>query len=75
MLEKSPENFLVEKLTVLLFLEEDFNALHKINFNVRLISSLETSTAIPQEIICDRRSQAATHLALSKKTNCVYLKH
>ena len=55
------------KLRALLLLEADFNGLHKINFNWRLTPSLEASSSIPQEIIGGRRSQAAIHLALSKK--------
>ena len=50
MLEKAPSNFLVEKLRALLLLEADFNALHNINFNGRLMSSLETSSVMPQKI-------------------------
>ena len=67
MLEKSPGNLIVEKLRALLLLEADFNGLHKINFNGRLMPYLEVTSSMPQEIIGDRRSQAATHLALSKK--------
>ena len=67
MLEKYLGNFTVEKLRALLLLEADFNGLHKINFNRRLMPSLEASSSMPQEIIGDRRSQATTHLALSKK--------
>ena len=55
MLEKSPGNYTVEKLRALLLLEADFNGLHKINFNGRLMPSLEASSAIPQEIIGERR--------------------
>ena len=55
MLESSPGNYTVEKLRALLLLEADFNGLHKINFNGRLMPSLEASSAIPQEIIGGRR--------------------
>ena len=48
-------------------MEADFNGLHKINFNGRIMPYLEATSSIPQEIIGGRRSQAATHLALSKK--------
>ena len=72
MLEKAPEKCLVEKLRALLLLEVAFNALHKINFNGRLMPNLEISSAIPQEVIEGRRSQAATRLAL-RKINCRYL--
>ena len=51
----------------MLFLEADFNGLYKINFNSRLIPLLGASSSTPQEIIGRRRSQADTHLALSKK--------
>ena len=67
MLEKAPGNFLVGNLHAVLLLEADFNALHKINFNGRLIPSLEISSATTQEIIGGRRSQASVHLDLSKK--------
>ena len=67
MLEKAPGNYTVEKLRVLLLLEEDFNVLHKINFNGRLMPSLEASLSMPQEIIGSRRLKAATHLVLRKK--------
>ena len=63
MLEQAPEIFLVEKLRALLLLEADANALHKINFNGRLMNALDTSSAIPQEIIRGRRSQDVTRLA------------
>ena len=67
MLEKYPGNFTVEKLRAMLFLEEDFNALHKINFNGRLMPSLEALSAFLQETIGGITSQAYAHLALSKK--------
>ena len=67
MLEKSPGNFKVDKLRAILLLEADFNGLHKINFNGRLLPRLEATASIPQEIIGGRRSQSATHLALDKK--------
>ena len=51
----------------MLLLEADFNGLHKINFNGRLMPHLEATSSTPQESIGDRRSQATTHLALSKK--------
>ena len=66
MLEKTPGNYTVENLRVLLLLYADFNGLNKINFNGRVMPSLEASLSIPQEII-SRISQAATYLALSKK--------
>ena len=56
MLEKAPGNFTVKKLRALLLLEADFNTLHKINFNGRLMRYLEASSTIPQEIIGGRIS-------------------
>ena len=56
MLEKSPGNLIVEKLRALLLLKADFNGLHKINFNGRLMPCLEDTSSIPQEIIGGRRS-------------------
>ena len=67
MLEKAPGNYTVEKLRALLLLEADFNGLHEINFNRKLMPSLQASSSTPQEIIGGRRSQASTHLAMSKK--------
>ena len=67
MIEKTPGIFLVEKLGGTLFLEAVFNVHHKINFNSRPMLSIQSSSSIPHEITGDRRSQTATHLALSKK--------
>ena len=67
MLEKVAGNINVQKLRAILLLEADFNALHKIVFNNRLIPKLEEADAIPVKIIGGRRAQAATHLSLSKK--------
>ena len=67
MLEKVPGNINVQKLRAILLLEADFNAMHKIIFNNRLIPRIEADNAIPLEVIGGRRSQAATHLALDKK--------
>ena len=67
MLEKSAGDVNVQKLWAILLLEADFNAMHKIIFNNRLIPSIEAANAIPMEVIGGRRSQAATHLALDKK--------
>ena len=67
MLEKVAGNINVQKLRAILLLEVDFNAMHKIIFNNRLIPSIEADKAIPMEVIGGRRSQAATHLALNKK--------
>ena len=67
MLEKVAGNINVQKLRAILLLETDFNAMHKIIFNNRLIPSIEADKAIPMEVIGDGRSQVATHLALNKK--------
>ena len=67
MLEKVPGNINAQKLRAILLLEADFNAMHKIIFNNRLIPRIEAENAIPLEVIGGRRSQAATHLALDKK--------
>ena len=65
--KKNSWKFLILKLRTLLLMEEDCNALHKINFNGRIMPTIETSSAMLQEIIVGRRSHAAMHLALSKK--------
>ena len=57
----------MQKLQAILLLEADFNAMHKIIFNNRLIPRIEAENAIPLEAIGRRRSQAATHLVLNKK--------
>ena len=67
MLEKSGGNVNVQKLQAILLLEADFNAMHKMIFNNRLMANIEAANAIPMEIIGGRRSQATTHLALDKK--------
>ena len=67
MLEKSPGNLRIEKLQAILLLEVDYNRLHKIKFNCKLMPRLEAVSSILQEIMDDRRSQATAHLALNKK--------
>ena len=66
-LEKLAGDVNVQRLRTILLLEADFNAMHKIIFNNRLIPSIEAVNAIPMEVIGGRRSQAATYLALDKK--------
>ena len=56
MLEKVAGNVNVQKLRAILLLEADFNALHKIIFNNRLIPNLEVANAIPMEVIGGRRA-------------------
>ena len=67
MLEKLASNMNAQKLRVILLLEADFNTMHKIIFNSRLIPNIEMKAAIPMEVIGGRRTQLATHLALNKK--------
>ena len=67
MLEKAPANIDVKKLRAILLLEADFNAVHKIIFNRKIMLRLKDVNIIPNEIINGRRIQAVTHLALSKK--------
>ena len=51
MLEKSAGNVHVQKLRVILLIEVDFNAMHKIIFNNRLIWNIEAVNTIPIEVI------------------------
>ena len=67
MLEKVAGNVQVQKLQAILLLEADFNAMHKIMFNNRLMPNIEAMNAILMEVIEGRWSQAATHLILDKK--------
>ena len=50
-LEKSAGNVHIQKLRAILLLEADFNAIHKIIFNNRLIPNIEAVNAIPIEVI------------------------
>ena len=56
MLEKVAGNINVQKLRAILLLEADFNAMHKIIFNNRLMPRIEADNAIPMEVIGGRRS-------------------
>ena len=67
MLEKSLGKILVEKLRAILLLKANFNALHKIIFNGRILPTLERNNIIPSEIIGGGKSQSAPHVALNKK--------
>ena len=67
MLEKFLRKILVSKLRTILLLEADFNALHKIIFNGRILLVLEKNNLIPAEILGGRWSQSAIHVALNKK--------
>ena len=51
MLEKVVGNVQVQKLQAILLLEADFNAVHKIMFNNRLIPNIEAMNAILMEVI------------------------
>ena len=50
-----------------MLLEADFNALHKIIVNGRILPILEKNDLIPAEILGGRRSQSTIHVALNKK--------
>ena len=67
MLEKALGNIDMKKLRVILLLEADFNTVYKIIFNRRIIPRLKEAKTILNEIIGNRRTQVATHLALNKK--------
>ena len=66
MLEKLAGNINAQKLRAILFPEVDFNGMCKIIFDNRLISEIEATNIIPEEVIEDWRSQVATHLMLNK---------
>ena len=51
----------------MLLLKADFNTMRMIIFNNRLILNIEAEGLIPIEVIGERKSQSATHLALDKK--------
>ena len=51
MLEKVAGNVHVQKLQAILLLETDFNAMHKIIFNNRLIPNIEAMNTIPMKVI------------------------
>ena len=54
MLEKAPGKINVSKLYAFLLLEVDFNVIHKIIFNMRILPSLEQDQLIPDKIIGGR---------------------
>ena len=56
MLEKVAGNVQVQKLWAILLLEVDFNTMHKIIFNNRLMPNIEAINTIPMEVIGDRWS-------------------
>jgi len=49
-------NINVQKLRAILLLEADFNTVHKITFNRRIMPRLEEDNIIPKEIIGSRRT-------------------
>ena len=67
MLEKALGKILVSKSRAILLLEADFNALHKIIFNGRILPTLENNNLIPAEVLGSRRSQSTIHIVLNKK--------
>ena len=67
MLEKAPRKVNVSKLYVILFFEADFNALHEIVFNTRILPSLERDMLILDEIISNRHRQSALQVTINKK--------
>ena len=56
MLETLTDNVNIQKLRATLLLEADFNALHKIIFNNKLIPNLEVMEDMLIEVIGGRRS-------------------
>ena len=67
MLAKAPRKINVKKLRDLLLLEADFNALHKITFNKRVLLQLKVDCLMPQDIIGGRTIQSAIELVTRKK--------
>ena len=66
-LKKALGNIDIKKFREILLLVTDFNIVHKIIFNRRIMSRLKEANTILNEIIGSRRIQAATYLALNKK--------
>ena len=66
MLEKKPGKINVEKLRASLLLEEEFNSLHKIVLNTRVLPQLEAHQLTPKEIIGGRNSQLTIQLVTHK---------
>ena len=67
MLEKALCKIIVSRQRVIIFLEADFNVLHKIIYNQHILSALEQQNLIPTEIVSGHKSQAAIHVAVNKK--------
>ena len=67
MLEKLKGYIDIAKLRAILLLEAYFNALNKLDFNTKLMLSLERTNSIPYKIIGGRRRHSSIHIALNKK--------
>ena len=59
MLEKSLGIINITKLRAILLLEADFNTIHKIIFNIRILLSLEYNKLIIDKIIGSRHGESA----------------
>ena len=66
-IEKTPGKINICKLRVTLLLEVEFNAIHKIIFNSRLILALEAKKCISCKVVEGRKNQVVIHIALKKK--------
>ena len=67
MIAKYLGNTNVEKRRANIFIETDFNTVHKMIFNSRRLLHLETPNHTPNEIDVYRRFQAPLYLSYSKK--------
>ena len=66
-LEKFPEIINVAKLRAILLLKANFNAIHKIIFNTRILLSLEFNKLISNKIIGSRYGQSVIQVVINKK--------
>ena len=66
-LEKALGKLSISKLWAILLLEADFNTLHKIIFNRRILPALEKKHLIPHEIVRGCKGQSPIHVILNKK--------
>ena len=66
-LDKSSCKIMISTFRAILLLETDFNTLHKIVFNQRILKALEKHNLIPMEVVGGRKSQAEVHVAMNKK--------
>ena len=67
MLEKAPRKVNTSKLHVILLLLVDFNTLHKIVFNTRILLSFKRDMLIPDKVIGSRHRQSTLQVAINKK--------